>query len=342
MKKPIALGIVGLGRAGWGMHCEELAGKESMFKIVAGCDILRKRRVAMGKRYGCPAYERVEDLIADPNVELVSIATRSPDHFAHARMALRAGKHVFLEKPICLTYKEAKALMKEADRSTGTLYVRHNRRFEPAFLHIREILASGILGEVFEIKLARLGYSRRNDWQALKACGGGQLLNWGPHLIDHALLFLDSPVASVWCDLKCVAAAGDAEDHVKLVLRGANGRVVDVEISGGAAVDLPEYVIWGSRGGLEAKGDTISLRYLDPRKRLPQRKADPGDPDLKWGSPDALKWIEKTLTVSPSEQPDIWEKLYRSIRYDRPFPITNDHALEVMRVVSLAKAGTGF
>lgn len=339
MPVPIRIGIAGIGRAGWGMHCEELKGKERLFHIAAACDILKSRRDMMRERYACRTYARIEDLIADPEIELVDIATRSPDHFAHAMLALKAGKHVFLEKPMCMNYTEARKLKAASDRSRGNLYIRHNRRFEPGFLHIREIIASGILGEVHEIKLARIDYSRRDDWQALKSCGGGQLLNWGPHIIDHALRFLDAPLAGIWSDLKHVASAGDAADHLKIVLRGTNGRVVDLEISGAGAVTLPEYVIWGSRGGLIADAETIRLRYLDPKRKLQPRKASPRDPNLQWGSPDNLHWIEKTFPIRPKKSYDIWKELYNAVRKNAEFPITMAQSVEVMRVITAAQSG---
>ncbi|KPK48654.1 MAG: hypothetical protein AMK72_06355 [Planctomycetes bacterium SM23_25] len=75
--RPIRLGILGLGRAGWGMQCKELEGKEERFRIVAGCDTLARKRERFAARYDCPVYRRAEDLAADANVEMVSVATRS-------------------------------------------------------------------------------------------------------------------------------------------------------------------------------------------------------------------------------------------------------------------------
>lgn len=342
MAKPIRLGIVGLGRAGWGMHCRELEGKERRFTIVAACDLIPERCERMAERYGCATYGRVEHLVADPNVEMVDIATRSVDHCAHALLALRAGKHVFLEKPMTATYAEARRVQRAAAKAAGDLYVRHNRRFEAGFLHIREIIASGILGDVHTIKLARVGYSRRDDWQTLKEFAGGQLLNWGPHIIDHALQFLDSPVKSISSDLKRVAAVGDAEDHLKIVLTGENGRVVDVEISGGAAVGLPEYVVWGSKGGLISRGGSLELRYLNPRQKLEARTANPETPGASFGSPEKLKWVHKTIPVKPKRRYGIWDELYKAVRLGKAFPITLDEAVGVMRVVSAVKKGTPF
>jgi scyllo-inositol 2-dehydrogenase (NADP+) len=344
---PIRVGIVGLGRAGWGMHTRELDPRQDKFRIVAGCDVDPARCQRMAERYGCKTYPDIAGLIADPDVELVDIASRTPEHVPHALAALKANKLVFLEKPIAASYTEAKKLKPAAARSKGRLFIRHNRRFEAAFQHIRELLASGILGNVYDIKLRRLGYQRRDDWQTLKSCAGGQLLNWGPHIVDHALRFLDAPVARMWSDLRKVAAVGDAEDHVHIVLKGEDGRTVDLEISGGVALAVPVYVIFGSKGALTCDEKEIRLRYLDPTVQLPPRTPDPASPPMEggFGSPDVLKWVEQTIRVAPAAKciPEcIWDALYAAIREGAEFPITLDQALEVMRVISAAKKGTEF
>jgi predicted dehydrogenase len=337
------LGLAGLGRAGWGMHCEELKGKEDKFRFVAACDPMPERRRQMADKYGCRTYESVEQLVADPEVEMVDIATRSLDHFAHASLALKTGKHVFLEKPIATRYSDAVRLAKLAAKSRGRLYIRHNRRNEPAFLHVREIMASGVLGNVFEVRLFRGGFARRDDWQTLKSCGGGQLLNWGPHIVDHSLQMLDAPVEKIWSDLKRVAAVGDAEDHLKIILRGTNGRIVDMEISGGAAIKPPVYFILGTKGALVCEDEkTIRLRYLDPRQKLKSRKPNPGDPGATFGTPEELRWIEKEIPVKPALTWDIWDELYTAIRKGTRFPIRLQEAVEIMRVISMAKKGTPF
>lgn len=343
-KEPIRIGLIGLGRAGWGMHVEELKGKEHLFQIVAVCDPVAERLKMAADKFGCRTYTEVEGLIADAGVELVDITSRSTDHASHALAALKAGKRVFLEKPMCLTYAESLQLKRAAK---GRLFVRHNRRFEPAFQHIREIMASGLLGEVFEIKLRRHNYMRRDDWQTLISCGGGQLLNWGPHIIDHALRLLESPVRDQWSDLRRLAAVGDAEDHVNITLRGENGRVVNLEISGGAAIKEPEYIVFGTKGALTCTGEAITLHYLDPKQKLKKRKADSGVPALGgFGSQEELKWIEKTITAAPKTGCNIvdtiWIALHAAIRLKKPFPIKLDEAVEVMRVAGNARQGTPF
>jgi len=339
---PIRIGLVGAGRAGWGMHCVELDQYPEQFIIAAACDIAPDRRQRMADRYGCPTYERIEDLLADPQVELIDIATRSCDHAAHALLALASGKHVNLEKPMTATYAQALKVAETAANAAGKLFIRHNRRFDPDFLMIQEIIASGLLGEVYEIRLARHGYARRDDWQTLKQYAGGQLLNWGPHIIDHALRLLGGPPVEQFCHLARVAAVGDAEDHVKIVLKSAGGRLVDLEISGGVALGEPIYRVFGQRGSLIGIGDQIRLKYLDPAQSLPVRLPEAGNPGASFGAPENLPWLEETRAVSPGNAAILWEYIYRAIRQNEPYPIQIDEALEVMRVAEAARAGSSF
>jgi len=344
---PVRIGLVGLGRAGWGMHGPELEQFPTLFKLVAVCDPLKERRDMAVAKYGCRAYRRYEDLLADHEIELVDIATCSDDHLTHALAGLHSGKWVQIEKPMTRTYDEAMVLRAAAIKARNRLLVRHNRRFEPAFLHVQEIIASGILGEVYDIKLRRGGFQRRDDWQTVKRCAGGQLLNWGPHIIDHALQLLDSPPARIWSDLKRVAAVGDAEDYVHILMRNTAGLTVDLEISGGRIIHEPTYTVTGTRGGLTVHDEKeIRLRYLDPKQKLPRRRSSVRTPPLNgFGTPENLKWIEETRPVNPqaaSGLTKIWECVYGAIRLNKPSPVTLDQAIEVMRVIEIARKDSPF
>ncbi len=344
---PVKIGIVGLGRMGWGAHVPAYEARPQQFNVVAACDIDTDRLPPAAERLGCRTYERFDDIIRDPDVEIVDIVTTSCHHASQAIAAMDAGKGVFVEKPMCISHEQALAMVEASERNGVPLFVLHNRRFEPAFNHISEIIDSGVIGDVFEIKLRRNGYSRRNDWQTVLRLGGGQLTNWGPHLIDHGLKFLGCPVAEVWSDLKRIAAVGDAEDHLHIILKGANGRVVDIEVSGGAAVGEQVYTIFGTKGGLTSDDSKIHLRYLDPSHRLPPRPVIEDTPPRGsgFGYPDDLKWVEETIDVSPASGVNmdiIWELLYAALRLGKPFPVTLDEAVEVVRVTTEVYRGTQF
>ena len=346
MSTPIKVGVAGLGRIGMSVHRDCLKARPDKFTVVAACDLIESRRDAYADLFGCKTYADYYEMIRDPEIEVVDIATRSCDHYAHAKAALLAGKSVLVEKPFCRTYAEACELVDLGSQPAGPhIYVRHNRRFEPAFLHAREIIASGILGKVYEIKLARHGYQRRDDWQTLTSEGGGQLNNWGPHLIDHALQFLDYKVRDVWSDLKLTAAVGDAEDHLKIVFRGESGLLVDVEISGGVAIPAPVYAVYGTKGAMISNDEkTFILKYLDPKLKLKPRKAKKGTP-LGFSSNNDLRWIEKEIPVKAPNglvMASVWDFMYDEIRLGKKSPITVAQAAEVVKYTELARKKSGY
>lgn len=346
MSKPIKIGVVGLGRIGMSVHRKCLLARPDKYTVVAACDLIKERCDRYAEEFGCRTYINIEDLIADPEVEVVDIATRSCDHYQHTKMALLAGKSVLVEKPFCQTYEEAKELVALGSQPAGPrVYVRHNRRFEEGFIKVNEIIDSGILGEVYEIRLARNGYQRRNDWQTIKEFGGGQLLNWGPHIVDHSLRFCGGAYESMFADIKRVTAVGDAEDHIKLVFKGVNGRIVDMEISGGVSQKVPEYMIYGTKGSLIGEGNQLKLKYLDPDVELAEIKADPETPGAgsSFGNSEVLTWKEETIELNPKDQTAvIWDYFYESYRNNKPYPITNDQAMAVVKVLEDAKIGTEF
>ncbi len=347
MSKPIKIGLVGIGRAGYSMHTAELASRTDKFQFVAGCDVIPERVAMFSEQFGAKGYAKVEDLVNDPEVELVDIATVSRDHFEHAKLALKAGKDVFLEKPFAISTAEAKELIRLGSQPGGPhLYIRHNRRFEYGFETVQNIIDSGILGNVYEIKLTRNGFQRRNDWQTLKEFGGGQICNWGPHLIDHALRFCEGDYVELFHDLKQVAWLGDRDDHIKLVFKGVNHRIVDMEISGGAALRTPEYIVYGSRGALVSENGGFKLRYLDPDQELPEVTLKPETWPINagFGNPEVLPWKEefRTLPTDGDGTARIWDALYETLRNHKPFPITLEQSYKVIEVIEKAKLGTIF
>ncbi len=346
MSNPIRVGIVGLGRAGWGMHVNELAGKEDMFRIVAACDVIPLRNDLIGDRLGCRTYAAIDELLADEEIELVDIATRSCDHYEHACKALAAGKDVVLEKPACTSLEQFEDLLARANRPGGPrLFFRQNRRFETGFQELRRMIDEGLLGHVFELRLSEYEYQRRDDWQTLSKYGGGQMNNWGPHLIDHALQMLGAPVSRVSANRIHAAAGGDCEDHFSIQITGENGRYATVSVSGSVALDSGRtYTVYGSRGSAVMRGQSIHARYIDPAQILPPVVSDEATPGNSFGSTGTFEaatepvWIERDIVAGGEDLSQFWVYLYETYRNGQPFPIKNEEVAALMRVIAAAKA----
>ena len=174
-------------------------------------------------------------------------------------------------------------------------------------------------------------------------CIRDRINNWGPHLIDHSLRLLESPVESIWSDLKHVSSKGDADDHIKILFRGENGRIVDLEISNCILLPSDVYSVYGTRGTLVSHDESdLHMKYLDPAMKLPETHSSPGTPPWTGGYGDADKWpwIEKTIKVEPSngyKMTEIYRYLYDAIRDGVPFPVKPEEAFAVIKATAEIK-----
>ena len=345
--KAIKFGVCGVGRIG-AQHCRFFSQDRESYELVALCDIDPERVSAMTAEFGGKGYSDYTEFLADPEMELAIIATRSLDHAQNAAQALAAGKIVLLEKPVGVTEEDYLLLQQLSRDYPGKLYFGHNHRFEPAFMTTCAIIAEGLLGKIQVVKLCKHhAFMRRNDWQMRLDCGGGQLSVWGPHLLDQGLQLLGAPVREVWSYLRSILTPGDADDHVKITLSGENDVIAELEISNSVALAGPYCTIYGDRGTLIYGQDqkNIHLKYLDPQFRWPEAAANAGTPvpgKAMCAEPE-LPWIEETRKVEPDTsmwdqvEIDIARHLYRAIRENIPFPIKSSEALEVVRITGIVK-----
>jgi scyllo-inositol 2-dehydrogenase (NADP+) len=343
----IKFGVCGVGRIGV-QHCRIFSQDRNKYELVALCDIESARVGAMTAEYGGKGYADFAEFLADPEMELAIIATRSLDHARNAAQALAAGKIVLLEKPTGVTAEDYRILKRLSRRYPENLFFGHNHRFEAAFENTRAIIAQGLLGKIQAVKLCKHHtFMRRNDWQMRLDCGGGQLSVWGPHLIDQGLQFLTAPVRDIHSCLRSILTPGDADDHVKITLADKDDVVVEIEISNSVAIPGPYCTVYGDRGTLvyEQEQQDIRLKYLEPQFRWPEATADSGNPVPGKGlaADQELPWIEETRKVEPDT--NMWDHveiemarhLHDAIRGGIPFPVRSSDALEVLRITEIVK-----
>lgn len=223
------------------------------------------RRVAADQNIP-DVYDDWRALIAADTVDVVSVVTPPALHQEIAVAALQAGKHVISEKPTALNTGQAEAMLAAAQAAPEQLAViDHELRFDPARLHLRELIKNGYVGTLLNVQLTRLGSERLDPaqpwtWWSDAAQGGGMLGALGSHLLDLAR-WLVGRIDALTAQLKTSHlyredADGNerpvsADDHAHLLLRFANGAVGAIAVSGmtpggyGMTVDVV-----GTRGAL--------------------------------------------------------------------------------------------
>jgi predicted dehydrogenase len=153
--RPLGFAVVGLGY--WGPNLVRNLTELPCADVVSVCDLQQTRLDAIGRRY--PAVEATRsfaDVLADDRVEAVAIITPVSTHFRLAAAALRAGKHVFVEKPLAASSQEAAELVELADSSGLVLMPGHTFLYSPPVMMVKSLIDSGELGEIYFISMSRV------------------------------------------------------------------------------------------------------------------------------------------------------------------------------------------
>ncbi|MFK7695476.1 Gfo/Idh/MocA family protein [Paenibacillus sp. HJGM_3] len=262
--KTIKVGIIGQGRSGRNIHAHGLVRLKDKFTITAVADGLEDRRKRAVEEFGCNAYATWQEMVENEQLDLVVNASPSDLHFPISLELLKRGINVLCEKPLAKTPEEVDQLI-AAQKSGARLSVFQQSRYMPAFLKMREIIESGVLGRIVQVDFTSNGFARRWDWQTLQSNNGGNLLNTGPHPVDQALqLFGTDLMPQVTCIMDRANTFGDAEDYVKIILRGPGRPTIDLEISSCSVYPRAQFTIQGTNGGLTGNSSKLTWKYFKP------------------------------------------------------------------------------
>ncbi|HVL40356.1 MAG TPA: Gfo/Idh/MocA family oxidoreductase [Fimbriimonadaceae bacterium] len=251
--KNVGAGIIGYGGAfNMGRQHGQQIEKAGM-KVVAACDIDPARAKAAAQDFpGIQTTTDYRELIANPKVDLCVVILPHNLHAPVTLDCLEAGKHVVVEKPMCVTTEEADAMIQAARSRNLMLSIYHNRRWDGDYLTIKEVVEKGLIGEVFHIECAIGGFHRPSDWwRSDKALAGSGMHDWGAHFFDWILHLIPSPVQSVTGNfLKRRWHEHTIEDHTHALVRFENGATADLQVSMLNASRKPMWRVLGTQGGL--------------------------------------------------------------------------------------------
>lgn len=210
----------------------------------------------------CPWTE----LVAHPEVDVVVVATNPELHTPVAMTALKAGKHVLLEKPMALNLAEAESLLREATLAQRVAVIHHQHRYFPARLVFEELLRQGRVGKLLHVRWRVTRgrrqelQSRRHGWLDDAARGGGFLGASGSHILDQLLVWF-GPVAEVFCRFfhhvpERLDGMASAEDGFLLFLQHRSGVSVEVSfVNGSREPEETTVNVLGSEGTLTLVDD---------------------------------------------------------------------------------------
>lgn len=334
--RKLRTGIVGYGKSAKVFHIPFLSTMDE-FEITA---VLERHGEESKKQL--PAIrvaKSIEELINADETELIVITTPNDTHFEYASKALKAGKHVVLEKPFTITTEDAENLISIAKQSKKILSVYQNRRYVSDFLTIRDLLDEHILGEIHEFNAT---YDRfRPDpipgaWRETPVPGAGILYDLGPHIIDQALVLFGSPEA-ITADVRKQRAHARATDYFNIWLHYGFLKVI---LHSGMLVreQGPRYMIQGTLGSFIKYGE-------DPQEeKLRAGQLPVGD---DWGREPESSYgilhteingqvVRKTIPSRKGDYGMYYKNIYETIVNDAPLKEKPEHGFNTIRIVELA------
>jgi len=277
-----------------------------------------------------------EEVLKDPEVELVVVNTPNQLHAPMAKQALLAGKHVIVEKPFSITVEEGKEVMAIARQQKKTLNVFHNKRFEGEFKTVRQLIQDETLGplSLFETHFDRyrpeIGPKK---WKEEDVPGAGLLYDLGPHMIDQALVLFGWPKA-VTGDLQKQREGSKVIDYFHITLHYDQH---DAIVTAGMFAEGPtvKYLIKGAKGRYTKYG-------ADPQEALLKQGVLPTTYD--WGKEAAAQWGK--ITNASGEESfvptlvgtymDYYESIYQTIREGALPAVRAEEALDTIAIIELA------
>ncbi len=245
--------VVGYGSAfGMGHRHAEWARQTEGMELVGVCEPDPERRAVAAETEQVPTYRRIDQVLAEDEVDMVALVVPHDLHAPLALQAMQAGKHVITEKPMCVTTDEADAMMAAAEDNGVVLTVYHNRRWDTDFVTVKRLIDDGAVGDVFMVECAIGGPRPLRGWRREEAHGGGQLRDWGAHVLDQMCLIAGTPATSVYADFehRVWTDIMDVPTHSQLMIEFESGMWAEATFSNISWAPKPRWRVLGERGGL--------------------------------------------------------------------------------------------
>lgn len=258
MVEDIRIGIIGHGFMGH--EHENMLTRMDGIKVVGFSDIDPKQLDDV--KEGLKRYASNDELINDPEVQVVLIAANNNQHHDLVIQAAKAGKDIICEKPVAMNVAELDDMMKVVRECGVKFTVHHQRRLDQDFRTVKEVYDRKSLGDVYMLKSSLYGHNgNMHDWHVYIAEGGGMLFDWGVHLLDQVLWMMPgAKITSVFADIRNVINF-EVDDYFKILMKFDNGIMAEVELGTYFLADKPQekwferhWFISGNKGSAYVDG----------------------------------------------------------------------------------------
>ncbi|OIQ84726.1 putative oxidoreductase YdgJ [mine drainage metagenome] len=335
----LRVGLIGYGLAGAAFHAPIIASTPGL-ELAVVVTSRAEAAAEVARRYpGARVAPTVDDLFAPDDLDVVVVATTNDSHVPLARRAIEAGTAVVVDKPVAPSAREARDLAASAAERGVPLTVFQNRRWDGDFLTLRDLLRSGVLGEVhrFESRFEFWRPEATGNWRESgdPTALGGVLYDLGAHLVDQAVE-LFGPVVEVRAETDVRRTGTSADDDAFVALRHRSGVRSHLWMSAVAADQGHRFRVLGSAGAYTSDG-------LDPQEAALVAGRVPGD-GRPWGLAEPPRSGRLTrgetveeVPVRAGDYPAFYAAVERAVRTGGEMPVGVAAAADVLDVLAAAR-----
>jgi len=347
--KKLRVAIIGQGRSGKNIHGAFFRSEANdKFEVVAVVDMDEVRRNRAKDLYeGCEVYSDYTELFGRDDIDLVVNSTYSDMHYPVSIDLMNHGFNVLVEKPMARTRYECEDMIKTAKENNVTLAVFQQSFFAPFYQDIKNLMASGKLGEIQQVSIKYNNFARRWDWQTLQVKNAGGLYNTGPHPVGFVcdMLGFSDEIKVEYSKLARCMTSGDSDDFAKAIITAPGKPVVDLEVISVDAYSPFNVKLFGSRGCAEYTPTTYKYKYVVYGEN-PERPVVIDTLRLENGEPTYC--AEKLITHEEEGKFDgtafdigtknLYNTVYEKIVNGTPLPIGPEHGAKIIGVIEAIHA----
>lgn len=298
----------------------------------------RSKKVAQSKYPDIISYDTVEELLEDPAIELVIVNTPNDTHVEYALRALKAGKHVLIEKPFAPTAAEANVLFQVAEEMGRYILPFHNRRFDADFLSLKNVIENNEVGRPIELHLRfdrfkpSLGAKL---FKETKIPAAGVIYDLGSHLVDQCISLFGKPKAMT--KVRGVYRPDSiVDDYGCIILNYKSGLNVYITTSLLVANPQASFVLHGANGSfIKNRTDVQEAQLIDGM--MPNNPAfgiEPEDMEGILTNPDEEgNLLSKLVPAELGYYMGVFDAVYETIREDKPYFVTKDQILWQLEIL---------
>ncbi|MFQ8676798.1 MAG: oxidoreductase [Enterococcus avium] len=330
----VTMGFIGFGKSANRYHLPYITIRNNMcVKRIFDLNI-NEEMAAPYREKGVAFTTEIQDILKDPEIELVTICTPAHTHYELAKQVIEAGKSVIVEKPFCDTLEHAKELFALGKKKGVLVMPYQNRRFDGDYLAVKQVIEQGFLGELNEVE-THIDYYRPGSISDPGVKENGSFYGLGIHLMDRMIALFGRPDKVVY-DIRNNEAVEAVDNYFDVDLHYGNSFKVKVKTNHVVASSYPRFIVHGSNGSFIKYGE--DQQENDLKAGVMPGSAGFGEDSVMYYGIAKYRnangdWIEKQIKTPVGDYGRYYDSVYETLRNGAPQLVSEEEALTNIQIL---------